>query len=136
MTNAIEMPNFLNHRNKGAIPSTRSIVTVKGIIDGTSKFFNVPVMELISNRRNANLVFPRHIAMYLAKKLTPYSLPTIGRRFGKDHTTIIHALRKVEIMMTTGNYTNNRRRMTHSPAEVTAIIAEVERKILSGDDEL
>ena len=43
---------------------------------------------------------PRQIAMYLAKQLTPRSLPEIGRRFGgRDHTTVLHAVRKVESLM-------------------------------------
>jgi chromosomal replication initiator protein len=47
--------------------------------------------------RTANVVRPRQIAMYLAKTLTLRSLPEIGRRFGgRDHTTVLHAVRKIE----------------------------------------
>jgi len=52
---------------------------------------------LLSSRRTANVVRPRQVAMYLAKILTLRSLPEIGRRFGgRDHTTVLHAVRKIE----------------------------------------
>ena len=53
--------------------------------------------DLLSSRRTRTIVRPRQIAMYLAKILTPRSLPEIGRRFGgRDHTTVLHAVRKIE----------------------------------------
>jgi chromosomal replication initiator protein len=59
--------------------------------------FNVSRAEILSSRRTANVVRPRQIAMYLAKTLTLRSLPEIGRRFGgRDHTTVLHAVRKIE----------------------------------------
>ena len=59
--------------------------------------FNVSKADLLSARRTRNIVRPRQIAMYLAKMLTPRSLPEIGRHFGgRDHTTVLHAVRKVE----------------------------------------
>jgi hypothetical protein len=59
-------------------------------------FYNIPRTDLLSRRRAANVVFPRQIAMYLCKTLTLNSLPEIGRKFGgKDHTTILHAVRKI-----------------------------------------
>jgi chromosomal replication initiator protein len=46
------------------------------------------------------VVVPRQVGMYLAKKLTPRSLPEIGRRFGgRDHSTVLHAVRKIEELM-------------------------------------
>jgi chromosomal replication initiator protein len=54
----------------------------------------------LSSRRTANVVRPRQIAMYLAKTLTLRSLPEIGRRFGgRDHTTVLHAVRKIETLV-------------------------------------
>ena len=62
--------------------------------------FNVSKADLLSSRRTRNIVRPRQIAMYLAKVLTPRSLPEIGRHFGgRDHTTVLHAVRKVEELM-------------------------------------
>jgi chromosomal replication initiator protein len=59
--------------------------------------FNVSRADILSSRRTANVVRPRQIAMYLAKVLTLRSLPEIGRRFGgRDHTTVLHAVRKIE----------------------------------------
>src|SRR3954471_8646667 len=59
--------------------------------------YNVSRADLLSSRRTANVVRPRQIAMYLAKTLTLRSLPEIGRRFGgRDHTTVLHAVRKIE----------------------------------------
>ena len=59
--------------------------------------YNVSRADLLSSRRTATVVRPRQIAMYLSKVLTLRSLPEIGRRFGgRDHTTVLHAVRKIE----------------------------------------
>jgi chromosomal replication initiator protein len=59
--------------------------------------YNISRADILSSRRTANVVRPRQIAMYLSKMLTLRSLPEIGRRFGgRDHTTVLHAVRKVE----------------------------------------
>jgi hypothetical protein len=51
---------------------------------------------MLSQRRQASIVRPRQVAMYLAKELTAATLPTIGRKFcGRDHSTVIHAVRKI-----------------------------------------
>jgi chromosomal replication initiator protein len=64
--------------------------------------YNVSRSDLLSSRRTANVVRPRQIAMYLAKTLTLRSLPEIGRRFGgRDHTTVLHAVRKIEGLVNT-----------------------------------
>ena len=63
--------------------------------------YNVSRADLLSSRRTANVVRPRQVAMYLAKTLTLRSLPEIGRRFGgRDHTTVLHAVRKIENLVT------------------------------------
>jgi chromosomal replication initiator protein len=65
------------------------------------KQYNVSKADLLSARRTRTVVRPRQIAMYLSKMLTPRSLPEIGRRFGnRDHTTVLHAVRKIEDMVT------------------------------------
>lgn len=59
--------------------------------------YNVSRADILSERRTAAVVKPRQIAMYLSKQLTLRSLPEIGRRFGgRDHTTVLHAVRKIE----------------------------------------
>lgn len=58
--------------------------------------------DLLSNRRPDHIVKPRQIAMYLTKEMTGRSLPDIGRRFGgRDHTTVLHAVRKIERLVMT-----------------------------------
>jgi chromosomal replication initiator protein len=58
--------------------------------------FDLTLEELLSRSRAERVVWPRQAAMYLAKELTEYSLPFIGRGFGgRDHTTVLHACRRV-----------------------------------------
>ncbi len=69
-----------------------------------ARHYNVSRSDLLSSRRTANVVRPRQVAMYLAKTLTLRSLPEIGRRFGgRDHTTVLHAVRKIESLIGTDN---------------------------------
>jgi hypothetical protein len=75
-------------------------VTIKEIQKCIAKHFDLSMTELLSSRRLAKIVRPRQIGFYLARKLTSRSLPEIGRKFGgKDHTTILHACKKVEERM-------------------------------------
>jgi chromosomal replication initiator protein len=72
-------------------------VRVDDILRIVAKHYNVTRADILSQRRTANVVKPRQVAMYLAKTLTLRSLPEIGRRFGgRDHTTVLHAVRKIE----------------------------------------
>lgn len=75
----------------------RKKVRIEDIQRVVSQHYDVDRKELLSNRRTRKIVRPRQVAMYLSKHLTPRSLPEIGRRFGgRDHTTVLHAVRKVE----------------------------------------
>jgi chromosomal replication initiator protein len=66
----------------------------------SGRHYNVTRADLLSPRRARAIVRPRQIGMYLAKKLTSRSLPEIGRRFGnRDHSTVLHAVRKIEELM-------------------------------------
>ena len=72
------------------------IITVDKIQNIVANFFNIPLVEMLSQRRSRPLARPRQIAMYLAKKMTTRSLPEIGRRFAnRDHTTVIHAVKTI-----------------------------------------
>jgi chromosomal replication initiator protein len=72
-------------------------VKIEDIQKLVATHFNVSRADILSSRRTANVVRPRQIAMYLAKTMTLRSLPEIGRRFGgRDHTTVLHAVRKIE----------------------------------------
>ncbi|MCI4678091.1 chromosomal replication initiator protein DnaA [Rhodoblastus acidophilus] len=74
-------------------------VKIEDIQKLVATHFNVSRADILSSRRTANVVRPRQIAMYLAKTMTLRSLPEIGRRFGgRDHTTVLHAVRKIEEM--------------------------------------
>ncbi len=68
------------------------------IQQAVANHFGTPLIDMRSDRRSARLARPRQLAMYLARQLTPHSLPSIGRHFGnRDHTTVMHAVRVVEI---------------------------------------
>ena len=78
-------------------PADPRRIRVEDILRIVAKHYGVTRADLLSSRRTANVVRPRQIAMYLAKTLTLRSLPEIGRRFGgRDHTTVLHAVRKIE----------------------------------------
>ena len=72
------------------------VITVDKIQNVVSNYFNIPLSDMLSQRRSRPLARPRQIAMYLAKKMTSRSLPEIGRRFAnRDHTTVIHAVKTI-----------------------------------------
>lgn len=72
-------------------------ITIDEIQRKVAEHYNLRLTDMHSARRARNVARPRQIAMYLAKQLTARSLPEIGRKFGgRDHTTVMHAVRKVE----------------------------------------
>ncbi len=76
-------------------------ITVARIAERVSGYFHVKPRELQSKRRSRGLMVPRQVSMYLARQLTPLSLEQIGAYFGgRDHTTVLHACRKVEGALT------------------------------------
>nr|WP_281411733.1 helix-turn-helix domain-containing protein [Starkeya sp. ORNL1] len=77
-------------------------VPVATIIAATAAFYDVAVGDILARRRSVGVVRPRQVAMYLTKVLTTRSYPDIGRRFGgRDHTTILHGVRKITGLLTT-----------------------------------
>ena len=77
-------------------------IPIKEIQAAVAEHYRVLVSDMIAFRRTADVVLPRHVAMYLAKKLTHRSLPEIGRLFGmRDHTTVLHAVRKIDALLET-----------------------------------
>ncbi|CUI05961.1 MULTISPECIES: chromosomal replication initiator protein DnaA [Massilia] len=73
-------------------------ISVENIQKTVADFFSIKVADMYSKRRPANIARPRQIAMYLAKELTQKSLPEIGELFGgRDHTTVLHAVRKIAL---------------------------------------
>ncbi len=82
--------------------SNERIITIEDIQKRVANHYNIKISEMSSVRRARTVVRPRQIAMYLSKILTPKSLADIGSKFGKkDHTTVIHAVKKVEELMST-----------------------------------
>ena len=80
-------------------------IKIEDILRIISRHYGVSRSDILSQRRHRSVVWPRQIGMYLAKQLTSRSLPEIGRRFGgRDHTTVLHAIRKVD-----GELTGNSR---------------------------
>lgn len=74
--------------------------SIESIQRTVADFYSVSISDLKSPRRTKTLAHPRQVAMYLCKKLTPSSFPEIGTRFGgKDHTTVMHACRKIETLL-------------------------------------
>ncbi len=85
---------LLGHLTRVGEPKRIRIEEIQRIV---ARHYNVSKQDLLSNRRTRTIVKPRQVAMYLAKMMTPRSLPEIGRRFGgRDHTTVLHAVRKIE----------------------------------------
>ncbi len=75
-------------------------ITIDEIQRKVAEHYNLRLTDMHSARRARNVARPRQVAMYLAKMLTARSLPEIGRKFGgRDHTTVMHAVRKVEELM-------------------------------------
>ena len=92
---------MLGHMYKAGEPKRVRIEDIQRVV---ARHYNVSRTELLSNRRTRTIVKPRQVAMYLAKVLTPRSLPEIGRRFGgRDHTTVLHAVRKIEALTSSDN---------------------------------
>lgn len=85
-----------------ALRGAQKRVTIDEIQRAVSVYFDIKPIDLISARRARAVARPRQIAMYLAKRLTTRSLPEIGRKFGgRDHSTVIHAVRRIEELRST-----------------------------------
>lgn len=88
--------DLLGHLTQKGEPKRIRIEEIQRVV---ARHYNVSKQDLLSNRRTRSIVRPRQVAMYLAKMMTLRSLPEIGRRFGgRDHTTVLHAVRKIEEM--------------------------------------
>lgn len=82
---------------KDMISAHAKMITLDNIQRTVAKYYNVKIQELTGARRTRSIARPRQLAMALAKELTNHSLPEIGESFGgRDHTTVLHAVRKIE----------------------------------------
>lgn len=78
-------------------PPVPKIITIECIQKEVCKYYGINLNELLSKKRNKQLVYPRHIAMFLCRKMTDASYPLIGDQFGgRDHTTVMHGVEKIE----------------------------------------
>ena len=84
------------------------------IISQVCKFYNVDEVVLRGTQKNKGTAEARQVAMYLIRKLTNLSLPDIGKEFARDHSTVLYAIRKVEVALKNGdgNTQNNIRDIT------------------------
>jgi chromosomal replication initiator protein len=83
-------------------------LTIDEIQRKVADYYALKMADLLSARRAREVARPRQVAMYLAKKLTPRSLPEIGRRFGgRDHTTVMHAVKRIEELRAAYSELNN-----------------------------
>ena len=104
------LKDFINSNNKS--------INIESIQNLVASHFKLNIQELLSPRRSRSLARPRQIAMYLAKQHTTNSLPDIGRKFGnRDHTTVIHAVKKIGELMKKDN-------------EINQSVAELKKKLL------
>jgi chromosomal replication initiator protein len=72
-------------------------VTIEEIQKAVVEHYSIRMADMTSARRSRAVARPRQMAMYLAKQLTPRSLPEIGKKFGgRDHTTVMHGIKKIE----------------------------------------
>lgn len=98
-------------------------ITSTAILGQTAAYFNISLEELCSKSRTRTLVTARQIAMYLCRELTDMSLPKIGQEFGgRDHTTVIHADRKIRELMA------ERRAIYNQVTELTNKIKQQQRE--------
>ncbi len=86
--------------------SNTRVIDATHIIESVSRYFDLRPEEFISQKRNRNISYPRQIAMFLCRDIMGISLPKIGDEFGgRDHTTVIHAIQKIEEDMQNNNET-------------------------------
>ncbi|MCR9191382.1 MAG: chromosomal replication initiator protein DnaA [Gammaproteobacteria bacterium] len=100
---------FVNDALRDLLALQDKLVTIDNIQKTVAEYYKVKVADLLSKRRSRSIARPRQMAMALAKELTNHSLPEIGDHFGgRDHTTVIHACRKVkELILEGGDFADD-----------------------------
>jgi chromosomal replication initiator protein len=88
---------FVHEALRDLLALQDKLVTIENILKTVAEYYKVKVADILSKRRSRSIARPRQMAMALSKELTNHSLPEIGDHFGgRDHTTVIHACRKVK----------------------------------------
>ena len=113
----LDLPNISRAIDDMFKSEGNALPTPNLIITQVCKFYSVDETILRGTQRNRNVSEARQMSMYLIRKLTNLSLPDIGNEFGKDHTTVLHAIRKVEAALKSGDVT-----MQNSVRDITANI--------------
>ena len=110
----LDLPHISGVINDMFKSEGNALPTPSLIITQVCKFYNVEESALRGTQKNKGVAEPRQMAMYLIRKLTNLSLPDIGKEFGRDHTTVLYAIRKVEVALKNGDQTmqNNIRDIT------------------------
>lgn len=89
--------DFVREALRDLLALQDKLVTIENIQKTVAEYYKIKISDILSARRSRSVARPRQIAMALAKELTNHSLPEIGNRFGgRDHTTVLHACRKIE----------------------------------------
>ncbi|MGG7252233.1 helix-turn-helix domain-containing protein, partial [Escherichia coli] len=89
--------DFVREALRDLLALQEKLVTIDNIQKTVAEYYKIKVADLLSKRRSRSVARPRQMAMALAKELTNHSLPEIGDAFGgRDHTTVLHACRKIE----------------------------------------
>lgn len=113
-------PTITMDYNYWLIPvMVRRKITPLDVIKAGSKVFNFSIERLQSKSRQSNIVRARNICMYIMKKKLLLSLCTIGKTFNRDHTTVMHALRYVDIEL---SMAHTRQQMNEDLRKVTELI--------------
>lgn len=97
----------LNDDNQTSLLDYENEVIEK-LIDDVAKEFNISRVDIFSNKRDKDFIFPRHVAMYLLKDRLGLSLNQIGKIFSKDHTTVIYAVEKVKKKLKSSSFLKQR----------------------------
>jgi chromosomal replication initiator protein len=113
--------NFTRHRNRPiglesareALPhlvsDPRRAATLEDITRIVASYYKVKVSDILGKRRLKAITLPRHISFFLARRLTPHSLQEVGGYYGgRDHTTVLHGIRKIETLIEKDNQTRER----------------------------
>ncbi|HBV68554.1 MAG TPA: chromosomal replication initiator protein DnaA [Clostridiales bacterium] len=97
LTNKKEVSLELAQEALKHLISNNKKITLTDIKEVVANYYNISLEDLVSKKKTKNIAYPRQVAMYIARKLTDYSLPKLGEEFGgRDHSTVLHAYNKVE----------------------------------------
>ncbi len=99
---------FIRRILKDTLRIKEKDITVEYIIKVVGEFFGIKVNELKSKKKSKQIAIARQVAMYLSRYLTKMSYPHIGEKFGKDHSTVIHAENQIKKKIQTDTELNNK----------------------------